>query len=285
MAVPMKLLVTTDLSARSDRAVERAVRLAGETGSSLTVLHVVDADLPQRLANRQAEDARQSIAEHLGGLPNAGQVEVKTEILLGKDNEEIIAFAEAKDVDLVIVGVHRNASQAPLFVGTTAERVIRHGPKPVLVVKDRVAAPYRRVMIAVDFSIHSRRAIEFALRLLPDAEFHLVHAYDVPFKGFLNSREVRRELYEQHETQMRSLVDGEFKALWAALENKPPRCSSVIKQGAVRQVVFEQIDELKPDLLVMGTHGRTGMAHALLGSVAQELLGSPPCDVMAVKAW
>jgi nucleotide-binding universal stress UspA family protein len=59
----------------------------------------------------------------------------------------------------------------------------------------------------------------------------------------------------------------------------------VLRRGAVGEVLREQIATLKPDLLVVGTHGRTGVAGAVLGSVATGLLSDPPCDVLAVKAW
>ena len=58
-----------------------------------------------------------------------------------------------------------------------------------------------------------------------------------------------------------------------------------MQEGSAREVIHRQINQLKPDLLVVGTHGRTSIAHALLGSVAEDLLSQPPCDVLAVKAW
>jgi nucleotide-binding universal stress UspA family protein len=59
----------------------------------------------------------------------------------------------------------------------------------------------------------------------------------------------------------------------------------VITHGDPHDVIREQVDALGIDLLVMGTHGRTGVAHAVLGSVAESFLTNPPCDVVAVKAW
>ena len=62
---------------------------------------------------------------------------------------------------------------------------------PVLLVKDRPDNPYQRIMVGVDFSVYSRGAVEFAIGFVPSGEFHLVHAYDVPFKGFLYDRDTR----------------------------------------------------------------------------------------------
>ena len=65
----------------------------------------------------------------------------------------------------------------------------------------------------------------------------------------------------------------------------PGRLHKVLAHGEVHQVLSREVERLKPDLLAMGTHGRTGIAHAFLGSIAEDLLGRPPCDALAVKAW
>jgi len=71
----------------------------------------------------------------------------------------------------------------------------------------------------------------------------------------------------------------------ASLEDKAPKLERTMQEGTVREVLYQQIGRRNPDLLVIGTHGRTGVAHAFLGSVAEDLLRDLPCDVLAVKAW
>lgn len=276
-----KILVATDLSARSDRAVERAAMLATQTRTTLTVLHVVDADLPSRIADRLHDDARLLIGEHLAALPSADAVSPEIKVIFGKDYNDIVETAETLDADLVVLGIHRNESREH-FGGTTAERVIRTGARPVLMVKARPQAFYRRVIVGIDFSDCSRCAIEFAVCLIPDGEFHLVHAFDVPFKAFLTSDDTRRDVSKSHQEQMNQFVREEFSALRTTLQATPDRLHQVIRQGEVRQVIHEQADRLKPDLLVLGTHGRSGIAHAVFGSVAEDFLTNPPCDVLAV---
>lgn len=284
MTALRRLVVATDLSARSDRAIARSVALSAETGAALTVVHVIDNELPARLADRQAADAEALIAEHLRSLPTqAAALDVK--VIRGTDSEDIIAVAEDLKADLVVLGIHRNEPQRLVFTGTTAERVIRKGARPVLMVKDRCSGPYRQILVAIDFSIYSRRAVGFAVRMFPEADFRLVHAYDVPFKGFLSSTASSREVGRSHGQEMARLVDEELGALMASMQEQPVRCTPVLREGSVRQVIHDEIERQKPDLLVVGTHGRTGVAAALLGSVAQDLLGNPPCDVLAVKAW
>ncbi|NBB82898.1 MAG: universal stress protein, partial [Alphaproteobacteria bacterium] len=63
------------------------------------------------------------------------------------------------------------------------------------------------------------------------------------------------------------------------------RLSPLVRIGGVVQAVAAAAERFSPDLLVVGTHGRTGVAHALLGSVAGTLLADPPVDVLAIRAW
>jgi nucleotide-binding universal stress UspA family protein len=189
------------------------------------------------------------------------------------------------EAELIILGMHREEAFNDLFRGTTAERVIRVGNLPVLLVKERMTHPYRRVTVGVDFSVYSRRAMEFAVGLVPKAEFCLVHAYHVPFKGILRDRRIKKEIAKEQENQMTRMVEQEMASFLGSLGSNAPELERIIKEGTPQEVIGRQIDRLGSDLLVVGTHGRTGMAHAILGSVAENYLRQPPCDVLAVQAF
>ncbi len=279
----LRMLVATDLSARADRAIERAVALAGPTGAALTILHVVDADLPVQMADRLAAEARTLIAEHVASVRGGDAAAPEIKVVFGRDHRDIADVVEKAGAGLIVLGMHRNETPE-LFRGSTAERLIRGGPCPVLMVKTKPLRAYRRVVVGVDFSECSRRALEFAVGFLPDCEFHLVHAFDVPFKAFLSGDEIQREASKDHQEQMDRFVGEDFSAFRAATQGTPARFFQIVRQGPVRQVIQEQAERLKADLLVVGTHGRGGLAHALLGSIAEDLLSRPPCDVLAVHA-
>lgn len=118
-----RLLVATDLSARSDRAVERAVLLCGRSGASLSVLHVLDEELPP-------ESSRGAEAQSSVRMPMALGREASIDVVSGSPALEIVS----RDADLIVLGKHH---EHPVFRGTTAERTIRYGSRPVLVVKNR----------------------------------------------------------------------------------------------------------------------------------------------------
>lgn len=278
-------LMATDLSARSDRALERAVCLAREHEATLTVVHVVDEDLSASLADAQEKAARQEIQDHIDKLVSGGGPEISVEVIFGRAYADILEMSEKTEAEMIVLGLHREDAIEELFRGTTVERVIRAGNVPTLLVKDRINGPYRTIMVGVDFSVYSRRAVEFAINFVSKGEFHLVHAYDVPFKGFLYGQDTRREVKKQHQVEFEKMIEEEMAAFLANREPHAPKLQPVMQEGTVREVIHRQISLLKPDLLVIGTHGRTGVAHAFLGSVAEDLLRNPPCDVLAVKAW
>jgi nucleotide-binding universal stress UspA family protein len=280
-----RILVATDLSARSDRALERAAALANEHAAFLTVIHVVDEDLLEPVAEAQEKAAREAIMAHIDALRGSSAPGVSVKVVFGRAHAAIVEVSEKSATDLVVLGLHREDALKDMFRGTTVERIIRAGNVPVLLVKDRVAGPYQRIMVAVDFSVYSRRAVAFATSFAPEAELFLVHAYDVPFKGFIHGEDTEREARENHERQLQRMIDEEMAPFLADRERGTPRVRAVMQQGSPHEVIRDQVAALKPDLLVLGTHGRTGVAHAVLGSVAEYVLNAPPCDVLAIKAW
>lgn len=280
-----KFLVATDLSPRSDRAMDRALALSEEWDAQLAIFHVVDEELPSSIANRLKRDAEEAIDNRLKALPASLKEKVSRDVVLGSGFRDILIKAEESAADLIITGTHREDSIADIFLGTTVERVIRRGNDPVLVARDEVQGPYRRVLVAIDFSIYSRRAVEFALKFVPNGEIYLVHAFDVPFKGYARSGTIRSGIEAKNEQRMETMLNDEMQAFLASLSAPPTAVHQVLLEGPVWDIISRQVEKLRPDLLVIGTHGRTGVAHALLGSVAEELLREPPCDVLAVKAW
>jgi nucleotide-binding universal stress UspA family protein len=275
-----RILVATDLTWRGAWALARALRLRRRFDAQLTVLHVVEDELPEPIGTRRAEEARQLIDPQLRALGEPADLQATAvEIAVGADYARIIERADELGTALTVLGSHRVTPWRDRFLGGTIERVLRHGSTPVLTVREEPAADYARVLVAVDLSAYSRRALEFAARLVPDGEFVVLHAYDLPFADLVPAiRPGRAEL-------LQSEIGAQVQALLRDLPIAPDRLRSEIRLGGALPVVEAALGEFAPDLLVVGTHGRTGVAHALLGSVAERLLRRPQCDVLAVRAW
>jgi nucleotide-binding universal stress UspA family protein len=211
------------------------------------------------------------------------RVESKITIVRGLDFREIITSADKSNVDLVLLGIHRHEHPL-LFRGTTAERVIRFGHRPVLVVKDVVAGAYRRAIVAADASSHSDAAIEAAAQLVAGGEVHIVHALHRPVNAFLG-RHSEDQLMRGQVEIVSSHLTSILAALTSRLGASAPRFTVVQKEGEIRPVIRELVPVLNPDIIGVGTHGRTGIAHAIIGTIAADLLASDPVDVLATKAF
>lgn len=277
-----RIVLATDLSARSDRAMHRAVVLARDLGAELTVMHIVDDSLLDAIALQHEAAARAAIAQQVALIPGAEGLSISQKVVRGVDYRDISVLAAELGADLIVLGIHRHSSRE-LFRGTTAERVIRLGTLPVLVVKDAVKAAYRRIMVAVDLSEHSHAAVSLAASLAPKGELRLLHACHRPFTAFLG-RESQNALVAGERARITHEIGLLTQKLASQLGDAAPSFEIVLHEGDVCRVIREQVAAWQPDLLAVGTHGRTGLGRALIGSIAEDILTEAPVDVLAVKA-
>lgn len=269
----MRLLVATDLSARSDRALERAVMLARRGGLSLTVLHVVDDDLPAAEQERQRASAMEAIRDRLThlGMPNA-----TIEVPEGHAHQVILARAEDIGAGLIVVGAHRGRGVVDLFSGTTAERVIRAGQVPVLMVATAPTHDYARAVTGLDFSEHGVHAAGAAAALFPDCRQRLVHVYEVPFTGLRTGTDADDETRREHRERLDALIAEKLEATAGPFEVE-------VRRGVTADMLRKEVEATHADLVVVGTRGAGG-ALSMLGSVAHELLAAASCDVLVAHA-
>ncbi len=282
------ILMATDLSARSDRPLERALQLAHQHDARLTVLHVFDENLPDQVRDSVAAAAREDIEHHIEKARPSADLDINIQVVPGKDYRDILRAVAVTEADLIVMGVHRNESGLKSIVGTTMERVIRKGSTAVLVVPDPVKGRYKRLMLGLDFSIYSRFAIRGALGMAPDADLNIVHAFKVPFEGVQPDREALLHAHRQHVTDLDAFIAEEFEAIEAEEPGTVTELESiekVVRHGETQAVLRAEAERLKPDLMVLGTHGRVGLSRAVLGSVAEKFLNRPVCDVLVIKAW
>ena len=278
-----RLLLATDLSSRAERALTRAVRLARQHQAELRVLSVVEGDRPANLVDAERAEAERVVS---GRLQTAGDAKPSSSIsvVAGKPFAEILREAASWPADLIVIGMHQADVLQDMFRGTTAERIIREGHIPTLVVRKDAAEDYRRIVVGIDFSVHASRAAQCAFRLAPKAEFHLVHSFLSPFPHFIYG-DVRAEAREVHTQAMDRVVNEELTAFVARFGDQVPPVNRLVVNGMAQAVLLASASQLDADLLVAGTHGRAGIAHAALGSVAEDLLLQAPCDVLVAKAW
>jgi len=271
MADRRPILIATDLSARTDRALDRACSLASLWDVPLLVCHVLEAEGPS------AETHDLVAAEVAATLP---EVAPNTEIIVqeGSAPAVILRLASERDCQLIVTGVARFNQLGDFFIGTAVDRIIREATSAVLVVRQRPRAEYRSILATTDFSTCSRDALVRAATMFPDAAIHVVHAFHVPFEGLLS--------VEENLEEFRSEAEGEFETFMNDAAIPPSitkRCTTHLVYGETATVVQQVAKEAGTDLLVFGTHGRSGFSKAVFGSVAEALLRCAQIDTLVVR--
>lgn len=278
-----RMLVATDFSRRAEIALRRAAQIVHEQGTTLSLLHVTDADMgddtdTRSLTSGTEEKLRQQIDKY---LPNqaGGSVRVAT----GKPFVEIIRGARDEEAELVVLGAHGEHFLKDLLLGTTAEKVVRKGDRPVLVVKRAAHGSYRRVVVGVDFSEDSRHAFELALRLAPQAEFHAVHVYP----GYASQLKRAGVPAAEVTRRLRPLVEEareNMEAFLRSIDYGGRAIRQILWDGRAHQEITTLAKRLRAELVAVGTTGRTGLPYVLFGSVAEHVLREASCDTLVARA-
>ena len=256
------IVVATDLSPGSERAVRRAVVLAVQTGARATCLHVLDPKLAGETLEARRREAEAAIQAQISG---AQGIPVGVKLIQGNHFDAILKAAQNESADVVVIGQHRSVTELDLFRGSTGERVLKQGTRPVLLVKQAVTSHYRRIMVAVDFSAPSRQALECAVATFPGAEIALVHVFHAVPRIASAER-----------------LDAQFAEFLAGIPDMPP-IEKVTEEGPPVPTLLKAIERLAPDLVVVGTHGRTGTGPQQIGTVAERVLSQSAIDVLAVR--
>ncbi|AZY53909.1 universal stress protein [Bordetella avium] len=276
------ILLATDLSARSDRALDRALMLARQHHDRLLALHVMEPPSASTLATpawRRLTPDHKALAEQrlAEDLAEAG-VPTEAVVVSGHPLDVILDTVQHFNCSLIVTGVARETTVGRLLLGTTVERLARHASTPVLVVKARPRKPYQDVVIATDFSEGSRQALTAALKLAADARITLFHAYSTP---------AGQDDLPQ-DAEVRSLYNDALQKAQAFLAATPELAGRampeiVLEAGLPEHMLSEFVFKRRCDLVVTGTHGLTGILRTAIGSVAEKLLEALPCDVLIVR--
>jgi nucleotide-binding universal stress UspA family protein len=284
----LKIVVASDLSDGSARAIRRAFRLAARLDGEIRVVHVVDTALPSRLSTHALEVARETLQAQCGPLEAETGISGSIDVVGGDPRLELVARARAFGAELVVVGVHRRRNfELFNFAGSTPGLLFTALRRPMLLVQNEVETDYARVVVGVDFSIFSRPAIRWARRLAPLGELRLVHGYQIPFRPYLGGEEYAEDYAYAERMELDAFLAEEMRWLEersraAGIPVEP--AAREVREGAPGEVLRAAVADMGADLLAVGTHGRTGLMKAILGSVAADLVKDPPCDVLMVPA-
>jgi len=289
-----RVLVATDFSKVSENALDHAALIAVKNNAELHIVHVrapfpsarllrnVEAfpdtkphdEVLQRFARREMEHQEPRFAVKV----------IKTLIDAADVAMAIVDYADEQKVDLIVVGTHGHGKLADFFLGSVADRVLRHAPVSVLVVGQGAShrlrsVAYGTVLVPVDFSEASKRALQHAALVgeQHQAEVVVIHIIeDVPHPAYYaGDKDSIREAFPDLTRRVGEGLE-ELLEPFTALKNRV-----MVEEGRAHRRIAEVAGELGADLIVMGSRGLGGIERFLLGSVTERTIRRAPCPVLA----
>ncbi|MHC4413804.1 MAG: universal stress protein [Planctomycetota bacterium] len=281
-----KIVVGTDFSANAASALDWGIVVAKAHHARIHLIHAIETASAKSLPVDLIEEVARNLS-HVERTVGQSNVKASSEYRCGKPWEMIAEAEGEREPDLIVLGARGQTAYPRLFLGSTADRVLRTARAPVLTVHPQDSGKetaIKTVLVATDFSDEADLAAMAAARFLaalPDErKLVLLHAwqphvqYEFPTAGGV-------------ETDQR---EGVEKQAQRALEAKAGRLQTgalkvevMVRQGYPATVIEKEAESAGADLIALGTHGRSGLKRLLLGSIAERVLHHASCPVLTVR--
>lgn len=291
-ALPNVVIVATDFSSSAGRAVKRAAALATQLRVPLRVVHAIgEGDWLRRLSLQlQGEFSLELMRKTAGSrlarlrrrLQKAGVPEVDYEVLDESLPAGLPHLLHDDERGLLVIGARGHNSLREGLLGSTADRVVRAGAMPVLLVRRAPGRPWSRVVLATDLSSASAHAARTALGLCPEAELFLLHAVDVPLDRDFAFASISAQARESflHETRVQAA--NRLELFEQALDAQGRPITRAPREGRPQAVLAAFVAEVSADLVVVGARPRARWEANLLGGTAYHAVNRLGCDVLLV---
>ena len=293
---PNKCILTTiNFSEYSKIALDICLGVSRCMKTKLYVLHTIEkfphdyrhllsgtahADMKQKLEAEAMDKIKAMIPAEL--LESGNVVPM---VRFGRPFLEIIQIAKEKNVDLLAIGTHGRAGVDRVILGSVAERIVRKARCPVMVVRGRKYVGFKRIIVPIDLSDCSRIALEYASATARahKSKLTILHVYEEsfiePYINAANSEEEADEIIKEIER----VNETKFDEFLKTVDLSGVEYEKLLKKGIPETDIVEIAMEQQANLIVMGTHGRSGIKHILIGSTAEEVVRTVHCDIIIVK--
>lgn len=286
-----KVLCPTDFSAGAKQALRVATRIASETNAELVIAHAwhipptaIEGGYGLGRPDDDAADARHGLDKAVLDAKDLHAKRVTGKLLHGTPWEEIVSLLEDEHFDLCVIGTRGRTGLPRVLLGSVAEKVVRHAPCSVLAVRaagdDGEVRPFMHALVPTDFSDSAHHALACAAAIIPAKGLvTLLHVLEVPSS---HSGIVPNEIGRDLDRRIMHALDQEA----ARVEQKGnPRVEKIHRVGYPGAETLGAIDHDKTiDLVVMGSHGRSGIKRAVVGSVAEKTVRHARCPVLVARA-
>lgn len=277
-----RVVAAFDFSESSAATIARLRTAALATSPALHMVHVVAVPTltPLPVARQLARAKLDALVKQV--QRQFRRARVTSEISSGRPADEIVRIARERKAELIVAG-RRGAGGFPrLMLGSTAERMVRLAPVPVLLVSGE-STTWKRVIMPVDVTEDVSPLVDATVRLLPPATaIDLLHVYWVYGAGYLALGGASKSRIAAHRRSLRQQAEEAAGPIAAALRRAGLRPAAKLIEGDPRRVVERVLRAFDPGLVVIGNHAKNAVSRALLGSVAAQVLRSSARDIFLV---
>ncbi|SMX48784.1 universal stress protein [Maliponia aquimaris] len=282
---PIRILAAVDRFPEDDAVLLRGMEIAAHHGVALSIVHIVD--LPDHAAGAALNDPARGQAvfaarDRIEAALRRHEIDpADTDIRIeaGSPAQRLVEICDLLKPTLVVMRAHHKSGIIEKLLGSTTDKVIAAGIAPVLVVRQDIDKPYRRVLLAIDGPDNAPAALSFVAALLPNAALHLVQAVQMAHQleeAMLRVGLAQSDLSAHHdvlakdaENRLRSLVAGLVPPVtWQVLRGEP--AAELVRATHSPEV----------DLIALGPNRSSLIRRAFVGSVARRLLRDCACDVL-----
>ncbi|MEJ2103729.1 MAG: universal stress protein [Ignavibacteriaceae bacterium] len=296
-----KILFPTDFSKCSEQALAHAVFLAEKYEAEIYVLHVITIfeDQPSIVSNeiaetkemvKKLEDVAEKQLNKILDSHSSNDIKITTEIKRGLSAAPaILEYASENKIDLIIMGTHGRRGLGHLLLGSAAEEVVRLAPCPLFTIRElkdpKPVMHVNNILVPIDFSNYSEKALAYASEIAQsyNAQLQVLHiieetmhpAFSVTGKSSIFDLvpDIKDESRKRAEKMLSNFVSDRVKS------------KIFIQGGRAANDIIKFAKENSTDLIVIATHGLTGLEHMLLGSVTEKVVRMAHCPVFTVKAF
>lgn len=280
---PARILLATDLSARCDRALDRAAQLARQWQVPLLVVHAVAPasaepwPVTDDAPAWRVPDQRAAIERQIRRDVGEGIGELGIQLTVGEPVKVILDAAEREGADLIVLGAAGKSLLGELF-GNTAEQLVRQSPASVLVVGNRPHGAYRQILVGTDFTAESRHGLRAAAALFPAANITLLHALDIPYQSLWLDAAHRADFVKMEQATIEQFITDT-----GLPEGVRQRIQPLVEHGHPEIMLRNHVLENDAELTVIGALKRHLAFHVLIGGSARRIVQAVPGDILVVR--
>jgi nucleotide-binding universal stress UspA family protein len=285
-----KLMLCTDGSRFSEGAVREAIKLAKNCSSGLSVMSVIETNPEfETIAPQVVEKAEKSAREQLDSVRSQAKREgVDCDIIIrqGEDSYEyIIDEAAKRKITMIIMGRRGRTGLKRLMMGSVTARVIGHAKCNVLVVPSAAQVNFKTILLATDGSRYSEAAASEAIGIARRNGSTLIVLSVVPSESMSPMDIVHSQMHREliQEAELRE-AEKNVAAVLEAARKESVSVSGLVLGGKPAETIVQTVAKNNADIIVLGSHGATGIERFLMGSVTERVIVLSSCAVLVVKA-